>query len=67
MIYEPQSNALVVVPNELRDAINAKLDAAIVEQPGAAADREYLYNCLLGFYAEYGCLPEFELAKREES
>lgn len=65
MTYEydgPQ--ALVIVPNFLRDAINAKLDAAIAENPGAAKDRNYLYRQLVNYFSEYGSLPEFTLKKR---
>jgi hypothetical protein len=64
VIYEPKRTALVIVPDSLRDAINAKLDEAIAKAPEAEADREILYNHLLGFFDEYGYLPEFELAKR---
>lgn len=65
MIYKSSIDAIVVVPNELADAINACLDAAIILHPDAAVDREYLYSTLLAFFHEYGHLPEFELQKKE--
>lgn len=54
---------IVVVPNDLRDAINAKLDAALAECPEAAPDREHFYDTLLNYYDEHGSLPDFHLAK----
>jgi hypothetical protein len=65
--YESKLDAIVIVPNELRDAINAKLDAALSVTPGAEPDREYLYSTLLAFFHEHGYLPEFELHKRSEN
>jgi hypothetical protein len=58
---------LVIVPNELRDAINAKLDAAIATEPGAALDRDELYSQLLAYFDEHGQLPEFVIAKKEDA
>lgn len=52
---------LVVVPNELRDAINAELDRVIAAAPAAAADREYFYNELLNYYDQFGVIPDFRL------
>lgn len=54
----------VIVPNELRDAINAKLDAAIRDYPESEKDRECLYRELLAFYDEHGYLPEFTIEKK---
>ena len=56
---------IVIVPNDLRDAINAHLDAAIAKAPEAEIDREYFYSVLLNFFDENGYLPEFSLEKRE--
>jgi hypothetical protein len=56
---------LVIVPNSLRDAINAKLDAAIAEVPDAEKDREILYGQLLDYFDEHGVVPDFSLAKKE--
>lgn len=53
----------IIVPNEVRDAINAKLDAAFLVCPDAAKDREILYNQLLSDYNENGTIPDFELKK----
>ncbi len=64
-IYENDLPAgLVIVPNYVRDAINAKLDAAIAEEPEAAKERDQLYNTILAYFSEYGSLPEFTLKKR---
>ena len=60
---------LVIVPNSLRDAINAKLDAARDE---AAIPPEVwseiqpnLYHELLGVFDRTGVIPEFSLKKTE--
>lgn len=58
---EHYSPRLVIVPDALHDAINARLDAAIEQCPDAAKDREFLYNQLLGAFDEYGYLPDFTL------
>lgn len=58
---------LVITPNSLRDAINAKLDAAIAACPAAQKDREELYRQLLQYFNEHGELPDFSLAKKEEN
>jgi len=54
---------MVIVPNELRDAINAKLDTAIADCPDAAKDRDALFKQLLAYYDEHGEVPDFDLAK----
>lgn len=54
----------VIVPNTLREAIYAKVDAAIAEQPAAAPDREYFYGVLLDYYDEHGAIPDFTLKAR---
>lgn len=67
MIYEPKRSAIVVVPDAAYQEITRRLDAEIAKHPDAAADREYLYSCLVGFLDEYGYIPEFSLAKSEEA
>lgn len=57
--------SLVIVPDSLRAAIYAKVDAAIKECPDAAADRELFYRELLSHYNEHGSIPDFTLAKRD--
>jgi len=57
----------VIVPNELRDAINRQLDEAYDETPAAAVDREAHYAAILAHFDEYGRLPStisFEPVKR---
>ncbi len=56
---------MVVVPNALRDAINAKLDTAIAACPGAAGDREELYRQLLSHFDEHGEIPSFDLVPKD--
>ena len=58
---------LLIVPDSLRHAINAKLDAAIAEHPDAERDREALYSHLLSFFNEHGYVPEFTLQKKLEA
>lgn len=65
MTYTNDRTEIVIVPNELRDAINKKLDQEIALQPDAAADREYLYNQILGYFSEYGRMPDFTLTRAE--
>ena len=52
---------VVIVPNELRDAINRKLDAAIEQVPDAKKGREVFYEHLLGYYDEHGIIPDFDI------
>ena len=58
---------LIIVPNALRDAIYERIDAAIVEHPDAASEREDYYQQVLAYYDEHGYVPEFSLRKREET
>lgn len=53
-----------VIPNSLRDAINAKLDEQFALVPDAAKDREVLYGQLLDYFAEHGVIPDFSLEKK---
>jgi len=57
---------LRIVPNILRDRIDALLDAAYEIYPDAAIDREIHYQRLLDYFDEHGVIPDFQLAKREE-
>jgi hypothetical protein len=56
----------LIVPDSLRHAIDAKLDAALKEVPDAARDRDHLFRQLLLFFDEHGYLPEFTLGKTQE-
>ena len=58
---------MFIVPDSLHDAINAKLDAAIAEVPEAAVDREVFYKQLLEHFNEYGAVPNFSIALREQN
>lgn len=55
---------LVIVPNYLANALNAKLDAEIEKHPGAAKDRDELYSQLLSYVNEHGVIPDFSLEPR---
>lgn len=56
-----------IIPNSLRDAINAKLDAAFAERPDAEQDREHLYSQLVAHFNEHGVVPDFSLVKSTEN
>ena len=56
---------IVIVPDSLREAINAKLDAAIKDHPDAEKDREHLFNQLLSFFDQHGYIPDFSLARTD--
>lgn len=70
MTYEFEGpTGLVIMHDGMKEAIHALIGKAIAELPEderaiAEADREYLYNQLLGYYSEYGSLPDFHLQKR---
>ena len=55
---------MLIIPNVLSDAINTKLDAAILKCPEAGKDRDKLYQQLLEYFDEYGIIPDFELEKK---
>lgn len=56
---------LVIVPDSLSAAINARLDAEIAKVPDAVKDRDILYGQLLSYFNEHGSIPEFSLRKNE--
>ncbi len=53
----------VIVPNDLRDAINAKLEVQYALSPNARIDYDIHYAVLLAYFDKHGALPEFELRK----
>ena len=55
---------LAIVPDDLREAIEARLDEAIASCPDAAADRDELYRQLLSYFHEHGVIPNFSLEKK---
>jgi hypothetical protein len=57
----------VIIPNYIDDAINAKLDEAIHGCPGAARDREILYNQLISYFNEHGIIPNFSIKPPEKA
>ena len=52
---------VVIVSDELRDAINEALDRAIAECPKAATERAALFNQLLAYVDEHGVIPDFTI------
>lgn len=54
---------LVIVPDSLRDAINAKIDEALIAVPEAADHREHFFGQLLAYFDEHGVVPDFSLVK----
>ena len=54
----------VVLPNELRDEINALLDEQFLIYPDAEKDREVFFSMLLAFFDEHGYLPDFKLSQK---
>lgn len=56
---------IIAVPNELRDAINAAIDAVIKEFPDAEGERADFYDSLLAHYDKHGVIPEFKIVPRE--
>ena len=55
---------LVIVPNELRDAIQRKLGEALKDFPECSKeDRQFLYQQILKYYNEHGVVPDFQLKK----
>lgn len=59
--------AIYIIPNELRDQINARLDEALKDFPECLdEDREILYHQLLEYFNEHGIIPDFKLEKKDE-
>jgi hypothetical protein len=58
----------IIIPNVLRDAINAKIDAALKDLPAEAnVDREVFYQQILAYYNDTGQIPDFKIEKRNSS
>ena len=57
---------IIIVPNAVADEINRKLDAAYVECPEAAVDRDAHYHKLLDVFEDLGFIPDFKLEKNEK-
>jgi len=59
--------SIIIVPNELRDAINKKLDEAIVTctEKITTENREFFYRELLAYFDEHGIIPDFSLVKKD--
>jgi len=55
---------ILIVPNELRNAINRALDDAMAECPEAECERNVLYKQLLAHFDEHGVIPQFTITKK---
>lgn len=53
--------SIVVVPNDLRDAIYAAIDKELNGRPCDDADREVIYEQILAYFDEHGRIPDFSL------
>lgn len=59
---------LLIVPDSLRAAINARLDAALADAPDdAKSEREIFYQQLLAHFNEHGTIPDFTIGLREQN
>jgi hypothetical protein len=54
---------LVIVPNVLRDKINAAIDKELDGRPIEEAERQDVFDKLLAFWDEHGAIPDFKLTK----
>lgn len=63
-VLRGEEMTIVIVPNYVSAAINAKLEAAFAEVPNAVKDREALYQHLLNYFNEHGTVPDFSLVRR---
>jgi hypothetical protein len=53
---------LVIVPNELSEAIYQKVDAQLELVPQLKDQRENIYSDLLAYFDEHGTIPDFTIA-----
>lgn len=56
----------VIVPNQLRDEIVRRLDAALPPE-ASDTDRDALYHQVLAYYDEHGVIPDFTITKSEDA
>ena len=56
---------IVIVPDELYEALQSRLDAEIAKVPDAAKDRDHLYRQLLAYVDEHGKIPDFSLERKK--
>lgn len=57
---------MVIIPNEVRDAINKRLDVVLHEHPESEIDRELFYAQCLQYYDETGLIPEIRLVPKNQ-
>lgn len=56
---------IVIVPNNLRDALYTKIDEQLVSHPGLIEQREEIYKDLLTYFDEHGVIPNFSLQEKK--
>lgn len=52
---------MFIVPNYVRDALQAAIDKALDGRPIEADEREHVYCMILEYYSEHGVIPDFSL------
>ena len=57
--------SFVIVPNEISDAIYAKLDPQLEKYPHLKVNREEIYHRILAYYDEHGKIPDFDIKPSE--
>lgn len=56
-----------IVPNELRDEINRRIDTALAGMPPEVdLDRDEAFETLFAFFMQHGVIPEFSISKRSD-
>jgi hypothetical protein len=57
---------MVVIPESLRIAIDAAINNALAGRPCDDETREYLFQCILSHYDEFGKIPQFTIEANHE-
>lgn len=56
---------MVVVPDSLTVAINAAIDSELAGRPCDDETRDYLFQCILSHYDQFGKIPHFTLEAKQ--
>lgn len=59
--------SIVIVPNELHDAIHAAITEALHGRPCEEWEREEIYSRLLAYFNEHGRIPDFTLGDKPDA
>ena len=57
--------SIVIVPNIVREAIDAKIDKQLLLQPSLKKHRKEIFQELLEYFDEHGEIPDFTLREVE--